>query len=151
MLDGVKLSGFHFTDRLFDHILIIEPDQDLDINSLIAVCQYINFPLSQIYIFGKKGKKIYYKKFLFPYWKIKNITSFLNNHGRILRLIGKYFVVVKNFSAFLSFNSYINNIAVVSLSIEPYERIRIFDSLHNYGFSCKNIESKKSLWVRNSQ
>ena len=145
------MNGSLFTDRLFDHILIIEPDQDLDINSLIAICQYINFPLSQIYIFGKKRKKIYYKKFLFPYWKIKDITSFLNSHGRILRLTGKYFVVVKNFSAFLSFNSYINSIAVVSLSVEPYERIRVFDSLHNYGFSCKNIESKKSLWVRNFQ
>lgn len=151
MLDGVKLSGFRFTDRSFDHILILNAKRDFDIISLVKVCNKIDFPLSQIYFFGTKQHKTYYKKHLFPYWKTKNISDFLDKHRKLLRLTGKFFVITQDFSAFLQFSDYINNISTLSIISTPIERVRVFNGLYDYGFTCKNTEGKKSLWVRNFQ
>ena len=130
----------------FNHILIL--DQDFNVHSLVEICNKIKFPLSQIYIFGSKFKKTYYKKYLFPYWKIDNISTFLDKNKSTLQLTGKFFVIVKDFSAFLQFSDYINNINILSLKTTPIERVRVFDRLIKYGFKCKITESEKSIWVK---
>jgi hypothetical protein len=133
----------------FNHILIL--DQDFEIHSLVEVCNKIKFPLSQIYIFGSKFKKTYYKKYLFPYWRIYNISTFLDKNKTTLQLTGKFFVIVKDFLAFLQFSDYINNISLLSLKTTSFDRAYVFNQLSKYGFKCKIVESEKSLWVKSFQ
>ena len=143
----------------FDHIFIINPSKTFDFGTLYYVLKQINFPESQVYVFGDKPRKMYFKKMLFPYWQLKSITicGWLDKYSGILELKDRYYLIANDYADLLRFEDYIKKVEVLNLVTKNYQQFNVFNYIsRDLNYRCVHLRQishykSESIWIKNSQ